>query len=150
MKEIGEMFLEKREQIGVKKEEVCSDLNITQAQLDNLENGSVNAFKDISYFKELLIKYSKYLSIDEDMITDKFNDFMFDFTSKISIKYIQNKLEQTLNESSGGNKEEIASPYTLISESLERSRKIRYLLILTVSLLLVLTVIIIAAYMIIG
>ena len=49
MKDIGNIFKEKREEIGVKLEEAASDLDITVAQLENLEDGNINAFKDISF-----------------------------------------------------------------------------------------------------
>ena len=47
MKEIGESFKEARETIGISLEEACKDLNITEGQLENLEDGNVNAFKDV-------------------------------------------------------------------------------------------------------
>ena len=39
MKEIGEIFKEKREEIGLTEEEAANDLNITIPQLENLEDG---------------------------------------------------------------------------------------------------------------
>ena len=92
MKEIGESFREARETIGISKTEVIKDLNITESQLDNLEDGNINAFKDVFFLKEIIKKYSKYLNLDEDDIMDKFNDFMFGYTSRIPIEDI---LEQT-------------------------------------------------------
>ena len=92
MKEIGESFREARETIGISKTEVIKDLNITESQLDNLEDGNINAFKDVFFLKEIIKKYSKYLNLDEDEIMDKFNDFMFGYTSRIPIEDI---LEQT-------------------------------------------------------
>ena len=54
MKDIGEAFREKREEIGVSKEEASTDLGISIAQLDNLEDGNANAFKDVFFLKELI------------------------------------------------------------------------------------------------
>ena len=54
MKEIGIIFKEKREEIGIKEEEAAKDLEITIPQLENLEDGNVNAFKDIFFLKELI------------------------------------------------------------------------------------------------
>ena len=88
MKEIGESFREARETIGISKTEVIKDLNITESQLDNLEDGNINAFKDVFFLKEIIKKYSKYLNLDEDDIMDKFNDFMFGYTSRIPIEDI--------------------------------------------------------------
>ena len=92
MKEIGESFKNARETIGISKEEVVKDLNITESQLDNLEDGNVNAFKDVFFLKDLIRKYSRYLNLDEEANIDKFNDFIFSYTSKIPIDEI---LEQT-------------------------------------------------------
>ena len=66
MKEIGECFREAREKIGLSKEETIKDLKITVSQLDNLEDGNANAFKDVFFLKDLIRKYSKYLDLDED------------------------------------------------------------------------------------
>ena len=57
MKEIGESFRIARCNIGLSKEEVVKDLNITLGQLDNLEDGNANAFKDIFFLKDLVKKY---------------------------------------------------------------------------------------------
>ena len=56
MKEIGESFKEARETIGISKSEVIKDLNITESQLDNLEDGNANAFKDVFFLKETIKK----------------------------------------------------------------------------------------------
>ena len=66
MKEIGQCFKEARESIELSKEEVLRDLNITESQLDNLEDGNANAFKDIFFLKDLIKKYTIYLNLDED------------------------------------------------------------------------------------
>ena len=113
MKEIGEAFKEARETIGFSKSEVVKDLNITESQLDNLEDGNFNAFKDVFFLKDTIKVYAKYLNLDEDEIIDKFNDFIFSFTSRIPINDI---LEQTreiniLESKSEENK--IVSPYTI-------------------------------------
>ena len=76
MKEIGESFRNARETIGISKDEVVKDLNITESQLDNLEDGNANAFKDVFFLKDLIRKYSRYLNLDEDENIDKFNDFI--------------------------------------------------------------------------
>lgn len=113
MKEIGDAFKEARASIGISKSEIAKDLEITEGQLENLEDGNVNAFKDIFFLKDLIKKYTKYLNLDEDEVMDKFNDFMFSFTSRIPIEDI---LEQTrelniLEQKSEENK--VVSPYTI-------------------------------------
>ena len=110
MKDIGESFKEKRETMGVKTHEVCEDLDITEAQLENLEEGNLNAFKDIFFLKDLIKKYSKYLNLDEEAIINEFNEYIFDYTSKIPVK----ELTQQLRVIKEKEKEErkVASPYT--------------------------------------
>lgn len=112
MKEIGQNFKEARQKIGLSKDEVIKDLEITSSQLDNLEDGNANAFKDVFFLKDLVKKYAKYLNLDEDSIMDEFNNFIFGYTSRIPISDI---LEQTreinlLEKNSDDNK--IISPYT--------------------------------------
>ena len=62
MKDIGNIFKEKREEIGVKLEEAASDLDITVAQLENLEDGNINAFKDIFFVFDVVVSCSESLS----------------------------------------------------------------------------------------
>ncbi len=138
MKEIGESFKEARETIGISKEEVVKDLNITESQLDNLEDGNVNAFKDVFFLKETIKKYAKYLNLDEDDIMDKFNDFMFGYTSRIPVEDI---LEQTreikiIERQSDENK--VVSPYTLK----KKKNNYKYMIIYIVSLLILLVLVI--------
>ena len=59
MKEIGEAFKEARETIGISKSEVVKDLNITESQLDNLEDGNFNAFRDVFFLKDTIKVYAK-------------------------------------------------------------------------------------------
>ena len=69
MKDIGTSFKEARETIGITEEEAAADMNVTLAQLENLEDGNANAFKDIFFLKELIKKYATYLNVDgEKMI----------------------------------------------------------------------------------
>ena len=143
MKEIGQSFKEARETIGISKDEVIKDLNITESQLDNLEDGNINAFKDVFFLKETVKKYAKYLNLDEDEIMDNFNDFMFNYTSRIPVEDI---LEQTrelkeLEKLKDDNK--IVSPYT-------RKRKesnFKYIVIYTVAVIvLIILVVLIVKY----
>lgn len=143
MKEIGQSFKEARETIGISKDEVIKDLNITESQLDNLEDGNINAFKDVFFLKETVKKYAKYLNLDEDEIMDNFNDFMFNYTSRIPVEDI---LEQTrelkeLEKLKDDNK--IVSPYT-------RKRKesnLKYVVIYTVAVIvLIILVVLIVKY----
>ena len=98
MKDIGLQFEEKRKEIGIKLEEAANDLEITVAQLENLEDGNVNAFKDIFFLKELIKKYAIYLNIDDNKIMEEFNDFVFDFTSKIPVEEIEEKVKEIVSQ----------------------------------------------------
>ena len=144
MKEIGESFKEARETIGISKEEVIKDLELTESQLDNLEDGNINAFKDVFFLKETIRKYAKYLNLNEDEIMDKFNDFMFGYTSRIPIEDI---LEQTreINILERQNEEnKIVSPYTLK----RKKNNLKYIIIYVVSVIvLVILVILIVKYL---
>lgn len=112
MKDIGSQFEEKRREIGIKLEEAASDLEITVAQLENLEDGNVNAFKDIFFLKELIKKYAIYLNLDDNKIMEEFNDFVFDFTSKIPVEEIEEKVKEIVTQNEKETRKKISSPYT--------------------------------------
>ena len=145
MEEIGQSFKEARETIGISKTEVIKDLNITESQLENLEDGNINAFKDVFFLKETIKKYAKYLNLDEDDILDQFNDFMFGYTSRIPIDDI---LEQTREINILESKNEVnkvVSPYTL---KRKKNNNLKYIIIYSVSvIILIVLVIIIVKYL---
>ncbi|MCM1370874.1 MAG: helix-turn-helix domain-containing protein [Clostridium sp.] len=133
MKEIGEKLKLAREDIGISKEEVCEDLKIDMEKLNQLEEGDMNAFPDILALKYLIRDYAKYLGLNKDDLVDEFNEFLFDYTSKISLEDIK----QAKKEIKKDELNKIQSPYTI-----ERKRKIYnsqimvYILIFIVLLLL--------------
>ena len=110
LNEIGEILHLARENSGVSISEVSKDLNIKEEILENIEDGKVGAFKDIFELKNYLAEYAKYLGLDSKKIIDEFNEYMFEYTSKIPIKEIEKTIELKLKEED--KKEEIASPYT--------------------------------------
>jgi cytoskeletal protein RodZ len=112
VKDIGSKFKEARETIGLSIEETCNDMQVTDAQLENLEDGNANAFKDIFFLKELVKKYAKYLNLDVDDIMEEFNDFIFNFTSKIPVKEIEEKVKEISKEEKSISTKKIYSPYT--------------------------------------
>lgn len=112
MKDIGNIFKEKREEIGIKVPEAAKDLEITVAQLENLEDGNVNAFKDIFFLKDLIKKYAKYLNVDQDEVMTEFNEFVFDFTSRIPVEEIEQKIKEIERENEKEERKRISSPYT--------------------------------------
>ena len=93
MESIGQTFRETRESSGVTLEEASQDLNIKLEFLLNIEEGKIGCFKDIFVLKEYLINYAKYLGLDSDKLIDDFNEYMFEYTSKIPVK----EIEQAIN-----------------------------------------------------
>ncbi len=143
MKEIGESFKEARETIGISKEEVMKDLELTESQLDNLEDGNANAFKDVFFLKETIKKYAIYLNLDEDEIMDKFNDFIFGYTSRIPISDILEQTREINIKEKQSDENKIASPYTIQ----RKNNNVKYLILYIVAvLILVVLVLFIVKY----
>lgn len=111
MKEIGIKLKETRESMGISIEEAAEDLKVKKIQIENIEQGNMDAFKDIFYLKYFIRDYSKYLGLNYEDMVDEFNEYLFDYTSKISIEDIK----QAKNKEKSSKKEEkrIMSPYTL-------------------------------------
>ena len=109
MKDIGERFKETRESMEISIEEAAEDLKEKVQNLENLEEGNMEAFKDITMLKTLIREYSKYLGLDKDEMIDNFNEYLFDYTSRISLEEIMSakKSEQIEEE------KKIQSPYTI-------------------------------------
>lgn len=89
MEEIGILFRKTREQSGLSLEEVSNDIKISVTDLENIENGNSEAFKEIFYLKEYLRSYAKYLGLNPDLVIDDFNSYIFDKTSKVPVKKIK-------------------------------------------------------------
>ncbi len=112
MKEIGEKLKETRENIGISIEEAAEDLKTRPSQIENIETGNMDAFKDVFYLKYFIRDYAKYLGLDYEDMVDEFNEYLFDYTSKISIDDIKNAHNKTLKENKE-KEERIMSPYTI-------------------------------------
>lgn len=136
MKDIGNIFKEKREEIGIKPEEAAKDLEITMPQLENLEDGNVNAFKDIFFLKELVKKYAIYLNVDEESIIEEFNDFVFDFTSRIPVEEIEQRVKEIEKQNEKETRNKISSPYTRKQVRKAKLEPVYFFIILTVILVL--------------
>ena len=110
MKDIGLKLKEKREANGVSIEEAAEDLKMRPSQIESLENGNREDFKDVMSLKYFIRDYAKYLGLDGEKMIDEFNEFLFDFTSKIPLSEIEKAKE--------GKKKskEVVSPYTKVSE----------------------------------
>ena len=111
MKEIGESLKEARENIGLSIEEVSSDLKLRPSQLENIESGNSDAFKDIFYLKSLIRDYAKYLGLNPDEFIDEFNEYLFDHTSRISLEDIKKANKKVKKKEKKVKR--VASPYTL-------------------------------------
>ena len=98
MKEIGEQFREKREEIGISIEEVS--------------NGTHKVFKDILDLKDMVRIYAKYLGLDDEKLLEQLDDFIFEKTSKISVEDIEDRLKEE-EEKKKQNEKKIHTPYTL-------------------------------------
>ena len=110
LKEIGEKLKEARESIGITIDEASEDLKTRPSQIENIEAGNMEAFKDIYSLKYFIRDYAKYLGLNKDDMVDDFNEFLFDYTSKISLDDI--KKAKAENREIPKTKR-ILSPYTL-------------------------------------
>lgn len=110
MKEIGEKLKEARESIGISIEEVAEDLKLKPGQIENMESGNSDAFKDVYNLKYLIRDYSKYLGLNKEDLVDEFNEYLFDYTSRISL----NDIKKAKKERSDARR--IKSPYTTIKK----------------------------------
>ena len=112
MKEIGIKLKEKREENGVSVEEAAEDLKLRPSQIISIEEGKKEDFDDVFYLKYFIRDYAKYLGLDGEALVDEFNEYLFDYTSKIPLDAI----EKAKNEKKE-KKKEIISPYTLKKKS---------------------------------
>lgn len=102
MNEIAEAFKNARSTAGISLEEASEDTGVPVSALEQIEEGAIGSFKDIFKLKEYLITYAKYLGLDSNAIIDKFNEYMFEYTSKIPVndleKAIQEKEQKEIEE----------------------------------------------------
>ena len=133
MKEIGEKFKSTREGIGVHIEEVSEDLKVRPSQIEDVENGDINAFKDVFLLKKFIQDYSKYLGLNYEDVVDEFNEYLFDYTSQISLEDIKKAKN---NEDSVKSTKRIISPYTMEQEK-KKSIIPRIIIVIIVILLIV-------------
>ncbi len=132
MIEIGQSLKDAREKAGVSLDEASKDLNIETVIIENIEDGNIGCFKDIFVLKEYIQSYAKYLGLDDGKIIDEFNEYLFEYTSKIPLEDIEKAiLEKSKAES---NNNEIASPYT---KPVMKTKKIYYAIIYFIIFILV-------------
>ena len=110
MKEIGEKLKETRESMGISIEEVAEDLKLRPSQIENIEAGNLEEFKDVFFVKYFIRDYAKYLGLDYEEMVDAFNEYLFDYTSKISLEDVQKAKKKVKNQEE---KKRIMSQYTI-------------------------------------
>lgn len=137
MNEIGCLLKSARETSGVSLEEASADLKIRPAVLNNIEEGNMGCFKDIFELKDYIREYSKYLGMNPDKIVDEFNEYMFEATSKIPVKEIENQIKEK-NKMEATGEIRIMSPYT---DNKSRYKTKNYLLLYLLVIVLVALVI---------
>lgn len=131
MKEIGLKLKLKREENGVSLEEAASDLKIRVSQLESIEEGRKDDFKDVFSLKYFIRDYAKYLGLDGEEMLDDFNEYLFEQTSKISLEDIEAaKREKEEREKNM----KILSPYTLTKKD---QKKIYILIGILIMIILV-------------
>ena len=128
MKEIGLKLKTKREENGLSVLEVADDLKVTAGDINDLEEGLRDNFKDIDKLKTLIGEYAKYLGFDREEMIDKFNEYLFEQTSRISLEDIQKAKE--LKDKKEKNK--ISSPYTI-----EKKEKNKIIIGIVVAVILI-------------
>ena len=114
MKEIGEKLRQTRESIGITIDEVAQDLKIRASQIEKIEQGNRDSFKDVFYLKMFIKNYAKYLGLDEEALLEEFNDYLFDFTSKINLDDIKKAEKDKIKKEKKIKTVKISSPYTVM------------------------------------
>jgi cytoskeletal protein RodZ len=139
MKELGQYLKETRINNSVSIDEAAQDLNIDSFLLESIEEGNTRTFKDVLSMKEKVKDYAKYLGLKPEEVIDEFNDYLFEKTSKISLKDIMDA-EKELNKGKQELKK-VSSPYTIIKPKKKNKKPIIYgILLLTAAILLVLLI----------
>lgn len=142
MKEIGENLKEARENMGISIDEAANDLKLRPSQIENIENGNMDAFKDIFYLKYFIRDYAKYLGLKYEDLVDEFNEYLFDYTSKISLDDIKKAKKKVENKKKNEQKK-IASPYTI-------ERKSQIIISPTVIYAIIIVLLMIIAYFVVS
>lgn len=130
MKEIGLKLKAKREENGVSLEEAASDLKMRVSQLESIEEGKQEEFKDVFSLKYFIRDYAKYLGLDGEAMLDSFNEYLFEQTSKISLEEIEEAKKQKEEKEKDM---KILSPYTVTA----RDKKRIYILIAFVIIVII-------------
>ncbi len=123
MKEIGATLRKRREELGYTLEEMSNKTRISVAQLNALEEGDLEFFKDdLSYVRYFVRFYCQALYLDFEPMRDQLSQDLEQFTQTLSIKAIQEReqmqssIEKKISRASGTiKKEKKKIDYSLIS-----------------------------------
>ncbi len=139
MKEIGEKLKAARESIGISIDEASEDLKISSKQIADIEEGNVESFQDVFNLKYFIRDYAKYLGLDKEQIVDDFNEYLFDYTSKLSLDDIKKEAKSKKDDT------KIKSPYTI-----ERKREKIYQNFIYIAIFVLLITIVVLLYTILN
>ena len=125
MKDLGQKLKLKREENGVSLEEAASDLKMRASQLESIEEGQKDDFKDVFSLKYFIRDYAKYLGLDGEELLDEFNEYLFEQTSRISLEDIEAAIKEKEEREKNM---KILSPYTVTPKEKKRN----YILLLII------------------
>ncbi len=131
MKDVGIKLKQAREAMEISIDEAAQDLNLMVEEIDNLEKGDIKFFDNVPKIKELIEIYGKYLGLHYELLVDDFNEYLFDYTSKISLQAIK-KAEKKEEDNS-----KPKSPYTIEQKGMSKMKKIICLLFLVGCLIMI-------------
>jgi len=138
MKELGEYLKQTRINNGVSIDEAAQDLNIDGFLLESIEMGNTRAFKDVLSMKEKVKDYAKYLGLKPEEVIDEFNDYLFEKTSKISLKDI---MDAEKEQNKKNELKKISSPYTILKPKKKDRRGIIYTILSIIAVILLILLI---------
>lgn len=135
MNEIGSKFESVRTSSSIDLDEASSDTGIPKEALEQIEDGSIGSFKDIFKLKEYLETYAKYLGLDPIKVIDEFNEYMFEYTSKIPLDDLEREIEKKkqIEKEEETNEIKIVSPYL---NTKEESHVLKYIMIAVIIIVL--------------
>ena len=125
MEEIGLKLKQTRDKMEISIEEAANDLQLSVEEIDNLEKGQIKFFDNIPRVKQLIEIYGKYLGLHCELLIDELNEYLFDYTSKVSLKAIKKEKKKE-------DPDKMRSPYTRESKTRGKVFKIIILLVLII------------------
>ena len=141
MNDIGADFKSTRLASSVSLEEAAEDTGIPESALEQIEEGTIGAFKDIFKLKEYLREYAKYLGLDQGKVIDEFNEYMFEYTSKIPIEDLERAIEDKKREEENLEEQKTAAISPYLNPQEKESKRGLLITIIVIIILVALTLI---------